>query len=67
MNTNGSFHVQLEHGLWQISRNGILFARCQNKVQAVKSARRLAAKHGAIVVVHAIALDSDYLFDRLSA
>jgi hypothetical protein len=47
-----NFHVVPATDRWQIVRNGVLFAECQSKKFAVDFGRKMAAKHGAALVVH---------------
>ena len=47
-----NFHVVPATDRWQIVRNGVLFAECQSKRFAIDFGRKMAAKHGAALVIH---------------
>ena len=52
MTNNSNFHVIPAEDRWQIVRDGVLFAECQNKKFAITCGRKMAAKHGAALVIH---------------
>jgi hypothetical protein len=51
-----NFHVVPVTDRWQIVRNGVLFAECQSKKFAVDFGRKMAAKHGAALVIHPMSM-----------
>jgi Uncharacterized protein conserved in bacteria (DUF2188) len=51
-----NFHVVPATDRWQIVRNGVLFAECQSRKFAIDFGRKVAAKHGAALVIHPMSM-----------